>query len=113
MDESILASVKKRIGLSIDDDSFDTDLIVDINSSVDVLRQIGLDVDEDFYVDDYDTTWADLLPSSSNLAMVKTYIVKKIRKWFDPPQNGTAMDALNSSIDELEWRINVEVDTTE
>ena len=110
MDESILVTIKKLIGLPAEDESFDTDLIIDINSSVDVLRQLGLDVDEGFYVDDNTTTWGELLTSSSELNLVKTYIAKKVKKWFDPPQNGTAMDALNSTIAELEWRINVEVD---
>lgn len=110
MDDSILTSIKKLIGLDSEDESFDTDLLININSAIDVLRQIGLDIDPGFIVEDASLTWADLIPEGINLNYVKTYIFMKVRRWFDPPQNGTTMDALNSSIAELEWRINVEVD---
>lgn len=109
MEDSILISIKKLIGLDSGDNSFDTDLIMHINSSIDVLRQLGVNA-ENFYVEDAGATWGDYLPSSDLFQLVKTYIYMKVRKWFDPPQNGTAMEALNSSIAELEWRINVTVD---
>lgn len=112
MEDSILISIKKLIGIDSGDESFDTDLIMHINSSIDVLRQLGIN-SENFYVEDDGATWADYLPSSNLLQLVKTYIYMKVRKWFDPPQNGTAMEALNSSIAELEWRINVTVDPNE
>lgn len=108
MDESILVSVKKLIGLAPEDDSFDTDLIIHINSAIDVLRQMG--INSELYVEDETLIWGDYLPSDEYLQMVKSYVYMKVRKWFDPPQNGTAMEALNSSIAELEWRINVTVD---
>lgn len=109
MEDSILISIKKLIGLDSEDKSFDTDLIMHINSSIDVLRQLGVNA-ENFYVEDNGATWEDYLPSSDLFQLVKTYIYMKVRKWFDPPQNGTTMEALNSSIAELEWRINVTVD---
>lgn len=109
MEESILVSIKKLIGLAPEDTSFDIDLITHINSAIDVLRQLGIEV-EDFYIEDDSASWGDYLPSDKYLQKVKTYIYLKVRKWFDPPQNGTAMQALDSSIAELEWRINVTVD---
>ena len=47
--------------------------------------------------------------STYNFSIIKDYIAKKVRLKFDPP-TGSAMDALKQVIDELEWRINVEVD---
>lgn len=110
MEDSILVSIKKLIGLDSEDESFDTDLIININSAIDVLRQLGLDIDSSLMVEDDALTWAELIPEGASLNTVKTYIYMKVRKWFDPPQNGTTMEALNSSIAELEWRINVTVD---
>ena len=110
MEESILISLKKLIGLASNDDSFDEDLFIHINSAIDVLRQLGVEVADGFYLDDEDKTWDDMLPSSAKLQLVKSYLYLKVKKWFDPPQNGTTMDALNTSIAELEWRINVTVD---
>ena len=109
MEESILVTIKKLIGLAPEDDSFDIDLITHINSAIDVLNQLGV-TSNGFYIEDDTAMWADLLPSSLNLQKVKTYMYMKVKKWFDPPQNGTAMQALDESIAELEWRINVEVD---
>ena len=109
MEESILVSIKKLIGLAPEDESFDIDLITHINSAIDVLKQLGID-SNGFYVEDDSASWSDYLPSDKNLQTVKTYIYMKVRKWFDPPQNGTIMQALDSSIAELEWRINVTVD---
>ena len=106
MEESILVSIKKLIGLAPEDTSFDIDLITHINSAIDVL----LEVADGFYLDDEDKTWDDMLPSSAKLQLVKSYLYLKVKKWFDPPQNGTTMQALDSSIAELEWRINVTVD---
>lgn len=109
MEDSILVSIKKLIGLAPEDESFDIDLITHINSAIDVLRQLGIDSDG-FYIEDSSASWSDYLPSDKYLQQVKTYIYMKVRKWFDPPQNGTTMQALDSSIAELEWRINVTVD---
>ena len=109
MEESILVSIKKLIGLALEDDSFDIDLITHINSAIDVLRQLGIEA-EGFYIEDDSASWSEYLPSDKYLQQVKTYIYMKVKKWFDPPQNGTAMQALDSSIAELEWRINVTVD---
>ena len=109
MEESILVSIKKLIGLAPEDNSFDIDLITHINSAFDILSQLGINA-EGFYIEDDSASWADYLPSEQYLQKVKTYVYMKVRKWFDPPQNGTAMQALDSSIAELEWRINVTVD---
>lgn len=111
MDDSILNTIKKLIGLAPEDTSFDEDIITHINSSIDVLRQLG--INSDVYVEDDSLTWGEYLPSSKYFQMVKNYIYMKVRKWFDPPQNGTTMDALSSSIAELEWRINVTVDPSQ
>ena len=110
METSILTDIKKLIGLDSEDTSFDTDLIININSAIDVLRQIGVKMDSDFCVEDNTATWGDLIPEGYTLNQIKTYLWMKVRKWFDPPQNGTAMDALNTSIADLEWRISVAVD---
>lgn len=113
MEESIIISIKKLIGPASDDDSFDEDIYTHVNAAIDVLRQLGVDIGESVYVDDDSTTWTDLIPDMKMLRMIKSYIYMKVHKWFDPPQNGTTMDALNTSIEELEWRINVTVDPKE
>lgn len=106
MDIKILTSIKKLIGLAPEDTSFDPDLLIHINSAIDILRQLGVEADTSFYVDK-DTRWDELVEDDTELRLIESYLYMKTKKWFDPPQNGTAMDSLNTSIAELEWRINI------
>lgn len=110
MDESILVEIKKLLGIDADDTSFDTDIIIHINSFIPVLFQLGVNVDPNFAITGNDEVWADLISTQNRLQTVKTWLYLKVRKVFDPPQSGTTMEALNSSLNELEWRINVTVD---
>lgn len=112
MEESILISIKKMLGIDKDDTSFDQDILVHINSTFSILYQLGVG-DADFAIEDDSTTWGDYLSSYKQLNTIKTYIYCKVRKIFDPPQSGSTMESLNSVINELEWRINVAVDPKE
>ncbi len=107
MIDNILESVKQLSGIESDDKSFDEDILIYINSTIASLYQLG--VESDLYSIDEDAEWADYLPEGVVLNMVKDYVSKKVRLKFDPP-TGSAFDALKQVIDELEWRINVEVD---
>lgn len=110
MEESILITIKKLLGLAEEDESFDIDIITHINSVFNILYQLGVG-DPDFFITGKSAIWADYLGDKIDfLSLVRSYIYLRVRKMFDPPQNGTAMDALNTTIDELTWRINVAVD---
>lgn len=113
MNESILISVKKLIGLSEDDTSFDTDLLFHINTVCMVLSQLGITISSDASLVEEDSTWEELLGSDCDpeaFRAIRSYIALKVRKIFDPPQNGTVMQSIDSIINELEWRLNVQVD---
>lgn len=112
MEESILISIKKLLGIDASDTSFDLDIITHINSTFSILYQLGIGSD-DFTIEDNSTTWGDYLSSYKQLNTVKTYMYCKVRKIFDPPTSGSSMESLNSLINELEWRINVAVDPKE
>lgn len=105
MIDSILESVKKVIGLTAEDDHFDEDLIMHINSEFDFLKQLGVS-EEDFAIEDDSAEWGDYLPDDNSLNVVKTYICLRIRKIFDPPTGGL-LTALNEEIDRYEWKLNV------
>lgn len=107
MIDNILESVKPLTNIEPDDRSFDEDILIYINSTITTLYQMG--VESDLYSIDEDTDWTDYLPEGHVLNMVKDYVSKKVRLKFDPP-TGSALDALEQVIKELEWRINVEVD---
>lgn len=112
MEESILISIKKLLGIDASDPSFDQDILMHINSTFSILNQLGVG-DPEFMIEDEGTTWSDYLTSYKQLNTIKTYIYCKVRKIFDPPTSGASMESLNALINELEWRINVAVDPKE
>ncbi len=109
--DSILTSVKKMLGIAEEYDHFDADLIMHINSVLTILGQLGVGPDEGFFIEDDGAEWTDFVPDMSNLQFIKTYVYQKVKLLFDPPQSASAIEALNRSISELEWRINAQVDS--
>lgn len=111
MDGSILASIKKLLGIAEEYTQFDTDIIMHINSVFSTLTQLGVGPSDGFSIEDDSSTWSDYLSAnSSRLNFVKTYIYLKVRLVFDPPQSSAVIDAINRNISELEWRINIAVE---
>ena len=112
MEESILTSIKKLLGMTEDYTNFDTDIIIHINSAFMVLNQLGVGPSDGFSIEDDSATWDEYIPEDDKrLEAIKTYIYLKTRLVFDPPQSGTVMDALKQSIHEYEWRLNVQADS--
>lgn len=103
--ESVLNSIKKLHGISEDDTSFDTDLIIHINSTLMALNQIGLGPVEGFFIEDSTTTWLEFVENRFIAEAVASYVYVKVRLVFDPPASPTVVDALRSSAKENEWRI--------
>ena len=110
MTDSIFESVKKVVGLLGDDDSFDEDILLHINSVVSTLRQLGLSIPADFYVRDDVQTWRDLLGEFRDLDLVKSYMAMKVRLMFDPPSSSFGLKSMEEMVKEYEWRINVLTD---
>ena len=108
--ESILTSIKKMLGISEEYTHFDEDLIMHINSALAVLCQLGVGPSEGFFITNKSAVWSDFIPDLSKLQFIKTYVYQKVKLLFDPPQSSAAIQALNESIKEFEWRINVQVD---
>ena len=101
--ESILKTVKKMLGLSAEDTSFDIDIIIHINSVLATLNQIGVGV-KNFTITSEGETWNDFLEDNRDLEQVKSYVYLKTRIAFDPP-TGSALDSFKELAKELEWRL--------
>lgn len=108
--ESILASVKKMLGIPEEYTHFDPDIVMHINTVFMVLQQLGVGPSKGFYIEDDTSTWAEFLGDPTRLQMVKSYMYLKVRKIFDPPTSSAHMNAIDQSIAEFEWRLNVAVD---
>lgn len=105
--ESILTSIKKLLGIQEEHDHFDQELIIHINSVIMGLTQMGVGPTEGFSIKDEDTTWDEFVSDNDQFHAVKTYIYLKVRLIFDPPASAAIIEAINRSINELEWRLNV------
>lgn len=108
---SILDSVKKDLGIEVQYDHFDPDIIMGINSAFSILTQLGVGPDEGFMITDRTALWTDFVAGNVRLEFVKSYVSKKTKQLFDPPQTGPLASALDQVLKELEWRINVAVET--
>lgn len=108
--DSILLSTKKNLGLDASVKDFDPDIIMCINTSIDILTQLGVGPIEGFSISSEEETWVDFIGEDPRLNIVKTYVFLKTKMTFDPPTVGSLVTAYNDQIKELEWRINVQVD---
>lgn len=109
--DSILTSVKKMLGIAEEYTHFDGDLIMHINSVFSVLTQIGVGPSEGFSISDEHAIWEDFMEPNPKFNSIKTYIYQKVRLMFDPPVSSAHLTALNESIKEFEWRLNLTAET--
>lgn len=103
--ESILTSIKKMLGIEEEYEHFDAELIMHINSVFMILKQLGVGPAEGFRIQDKESYWSDYISDDDNLDAVKTFIAKKVQLIFDPPTQGSVMQAVNDLNSELEWRL--------
>lgn len=105
MEESILKSTKKILGVGEDDTSFDLDVITFVNSSLSDVLQIGIGPPGGLMIEDDTAVWADLQIPEYMQNTAKTLVFLKVRMLFDPPATSFAQDAMNKQIDEHLWRL--------
>lgn len=105
MEDSILTTIKKLLGITEDYEHFDLDIIVHINSVLMALRQMGVGPKEGLVISDSTAVWSDFTNDSTLLESVKTYIYMRVRLMFDTPTNSATVTAFNECIREFEWRL--------
>lgn len=106
--ESILGSIKKALNISPDDDAFDVDIVMHINSVFSELCALGVGPEKSFYIEGDSETWSDFT-TNADLNMVKSYMYLEVRLMFDPP-TASLLSSLERKRDEYEWRLNVVAD---
>ena len=112
MSDTILADVKQKCGLPIENEDFDSEIILHANSALSILWQLGT-FDGDLRTIDEQSTWNEIETDIELQSLISEYIALKVRVIFDPPQSSTLSEALNHRIDELEFRINAVSDISE
>ena len=109
--DNILSSIKKLLGIPTEETAFDSDIIMHINSVFMILNQLGIGPTDGFTISDDYALWSDFIPDGQNLELVKSYMYMKVRLMFDPPSSSAVLSAMEKSISEFEWRLNVQSET--
>lgn len=115
MEQSILKSTKKILGVADDYTVFDLDILTHINTAFSILTQLGVGPAVGFMIEDETAVWTDFDPVDDNLNFnaVKSYVFLKVRQLFDPPATSYLISAVDRQIEELEWRLNTYREGTE
>lgn len=108
--DSILTSVKKKLGIEEEYEHFDDGDIIDhINSAFFSLNQLGVGPDKPFAIDDDSYVWTDFVPEGEAEA-VKSYVALYVKLLFDPPSSSHLVENINQKIRELEFRLLVDAE---
>lgn len=112
IDGSILQTIKKMLGINPSDDAFDTDILIDINSSFDRLNTLGIGPKEGFKITDETTTWTEYLTDGKTIESVKNYIFYSTKIMFDTSSMSSfVVDTYQKQIDKLEFLFTVKSDS--
>lgn len=107
MEESILKSIKKNLGLAEDYDVFDEDVITFINSALGTLTQVGIGPAQGFLVTGDAETWENLLGADQRFGPVKSFVTLHTRLAFDPPGTSFHISAIQEQLREMLWRLEI------
>lgn len=110
MENSILNSTKKILGIDPSYTMFDLDILTHINAVFSTLEQLGIGPEGGFFIEDERATWQQFLTTPEELAMlnaVRAYMYLKVRMGFDPPTTSYLIDSMERQINQYEWRLNV------
>ena len=116
MEQSILKSTKKVLQIGLDDDSFDLDVITQVNSAFSTLNDLGVGPDIGFVIEDDTPEWSDFLPDledQAQLNQIKEFVQLRARLGFDPPSSSYLLDSATRRLDELTSRISMRRENTE
>lgn len=111
--ESILDSIKKLLGPSVDYNQFDQDIITHINTALMDLNRIGIGPSEGFSIKDSSSVWKDFIYDLTKFEGIKTYVYLSVKLVFDPPSNSSVLASMEKRLDKLEWTLNSTVNTAE
>lgn len=110
--DSILVTIKEMLGVGIDYTPFDTEIMVDINSVLMTLCQLGVGPERPFLITGPNETW-EQFTSRKDLEAIKTFIYLKVKLLFDTPTNSFTIEAYERQASEYEWRLTQQAEVKE
>lgn len=119
MAKVILSEVKKLLGIMDDYHEFDRDIVLNINMALNTLTQNGIGPERGFEITvDGNETLEDFIAGTEGGAEIPilhnsviNYLYLRTKIIFDPPQSGSVMEVYKEQIEELLWRLNIQVDS--
>lgn len=112
MAENILKSIKENVGVYQYDDAFDSDIKLHINSAFSTLFQLGIGEKIPYRLDNTDATWEGMFSDYDDcIPFIREYTFLKVKLLFDPPSNSSVLDALKKELNEIEYRIVMQLET--
>ena len=112
VEDSILNSTKKILGLDADYDDFDLDVMTHINKVFFDLSQLGIGPAVGYFISGPEDLWEEFLQPGILQNAVRTYVYLRVRLLFDPPNTSFAISAMEKQIEELAYRLNTEREAT-
>ena len=107
MNDSILTSIKKMLGIVEADEAFDSEIIMHINTAFMVLEQLGIGPAGGFSISDKTATWSEYWPDARRFEAVKSYVYLRVKLLFDSTNlNSYVIQSINQQIEEYQWRLN-------
>lgn len=105
-ERSILLSTKKVLDIHPDDDSFDLDVVMHINTVLADLNDFNVGPERGFEITSEDDLWTDFMGTSMLLNPVKSYVFLRVKQIFTPEAVGSLDAAMQRQIDKMEYQIN-------
>lgn len=105
MEDDILKSVKKNLGIADSYDVFDEDILTFINTAMGITSQLGLGPSGGIDVSSTETSWTSLNLSITVTNVLRSYVFLKVRMLFDPPTTSYLLSAMADQIKEFETRL--------
>ena len=107
LENSILNSVKKALGLGAAYTAFDEDIMQYTNAALAKVKQLGVG-SQVITITDATTQWSALGVPEDQINLAKPYVNLSVRLVFDPPTTSFTKDALTAQLKEYEWRLNTQ-----
>lgn len=119
MEQSILKSTKKLLGVGDNDTSFDLDIVTHVNAAFSHLFQLGIGPEDGYEIVDDSAKWDDFLINAGLLTTlpirnaVKQNVWLQVRLMFDPPQQWHILNSTATQLVESDSRLSIMRETTE
>lgn len=113
MEDSILNTTKKILGIDASYTAFDLDILTHINMAFTTLNDLGVGDVLGFMITDETDTWQDFTMDLLQQNAAKTYVFLRVKLAFDPPQTSFHLNSVQEQIRELEVRMNTRRENTE